>query len=146
MENNEFIDKEYEYVEGDQMMPVSYQTNLPSEQPTVNKEDKTTKLLCIISTICLGVCTVGSGIFAGILSALGSPASEYLGSVIESITALCAPASIVLMIIARVRDKKNVYAKVLMWAWIVIGILGVIALVVFTLLISWICSVCTSVD
>ena len=65
-------------------------------------------------------------------------------SILSGIWGLFTPASIIMMIIARVKDKKSVFAKVLMWIWIGLISLGIIGIVLVILFTVWLCSQCAN--
>ena len=114
----------------------------PAPQPQKPQENKKLELLlCFLS---LGLYIGGpmvSGIFvylAGgistITSGSTSDVANSIGEVFTSILSMVGSASYigawVLMIIARVKFKKSVFAKVLMWVYIGLLVLSVVAVVV----------------
>lgn len=78
-----------------------------------------TPLVLTILMVSINIATSGENVLEGLLGKLIS--SLYGGSYI---------GSWVTMIIARVKYKESVFAKVLMWVYIGIAILGVIAFIV----------------
>ena len=99
---------------------ISQVTNINSNQI---EDDKKANLLCTISLI-LGF---GSGMIYAILSSIFKELEPFF----SSIYSLCPLASLVFMIIARVKYPNNKFAKVLMWIYIILTILGIIAFIVF---------------
>ena len=89
---------------------------------TTIQDEKNANLLCIISLILY----FGSGIVFGLLFSLFPN-----GSKLESLSGLSPLAGIVLMIVARIKYPKNKFAKVLMWIYISLTILGLIAMAIF---------------
>ena len=88
-----------------------------------DKEDeKNANLLCVISLILY----FGSGTISGIFAVLSSVSGTY----ISSFTGLCPLAGIVLMIIARVKYPKNKFAKILMWIYIILTLISIIAVII----------------
>ena len=89
---------------------------VPSEE-----DEKNANLLCVISLILY----FGSSVISGLLYSISSVTGSYL----INIGGLCPLAGIVLMIIARVKYPKNKFAKVLMWLYIILTLLAIIAVI-----------------
>ncbi len=126
-----------------QYVPVQpvYQQVPPVQKPEPKENSKLEKLLCFLSLgLYIGGPTVSTAILymAGLLSnTTANSASDFvsgLGQTVSSILSLVGSGSYiaawVLMIIARVKFKKSVFAKVLMWVYIGMLALSVIAVVV----------------
>lgn len=105
-------------------------TDINNEVPTkvevkndeMSPEDtKNANLLCILSL----VLTFGSDAILGIIMVIFPP----IGTILSSISPLCNLAGLVLMIVARVKYPKSKFAKVLMWVYIILFILGILAIV-----------------
>ena len=82
-----------------------------------------------------------TGLISGLLRKVGAAqvVEERVTSIILSIMSGAIPVSIVMMIIARVKDRKSVYAKVLMWVWIALLILAIIVFVAIVFFIAIVC-------
>ena len=127
MENN-INDKEQIVV---QQEPV-YQPNQPAEDPEVRIQKANT--LCSISLGLHFLPVLIVAIMVGYNRATGGTnvLEGFLGRLITSIYGASFIGSWVTMIIARVKYKESVFAKVLMWVYIgiaIIGVIGFIALV-----------------
>lgn len=96
---------------------------------------KQSNMYCFIS---LG-CVLGALICLG-LSQVGLPYRLELLN--ESALSLGLVAAFVFMIVARVIDKTNIFAKVLMWIYIVIMIIGFIMIAILVVFFALICSSC----
>ena len=94
-------------------------------------EDELANKLCIASLICYGAPTVLSIIAAPFITALETAFEDSAASIIflplGLIVGLGPIAAIILMIIARVKSPKNTFAKVLMWIYIALFILKLLA-------------------
>lgn len=131
---------------------MEYQTESDYEVKTntnTNASESPAQPYCIWSLVLLIINFFSSlvlGIFSTIVGLL-IPFPAISGPIIATATVavgLSAPASIVLMIIARVKDKNSVFAKVLMWIWIVLIIAAIIIGILAVLFISWLCGQCLS--
>lgn len=101
--------------------PVAYEkTNTPEDNHLAN-------VLCIIS-LCLYFVLPGllSGIYAGLESFLPEAVSLMIGF----LDILSFLAAYVLMIIARVKCPKSTFAKVVMWIYIALLILGILTWII----------------
>ena len=96
------------------------------------EDKKNAHLLCIISLIL----TFASDIIAGIVSVIFPP----LGSLLVEVAPLCNLAGLVLMIVARVKYPKNKFAKILMWIYIILFLLGILAVVLLFVACMYTCS------
>ena len=110
---------------------------VPPYDPEKEKKDKKLELLlCFLS---LGLYVGGPlliGIPEALLASLSSSAFESsAGSFLSQLSSFVGSASYiaawVLMIIARVKFKKSVFAKVLMWVYIAVIILATVAAIIF---------------
>jgi uncharacterized membrane protein YvbJ len=87
-------------------------------EKSTNTDEEDARIYCILSL----VCTFFSGIITKILYSLNIN--------IYSITPLCTIIGIVLMIYARVKYPKSKFAKVLMWLYLILFILGILMIIV----------------
>ena len=90
-----------------------------------SEDDKYANILCIISIIL----TFGASFVLGILSYN----ARNLESAFDYIGGLCPLIGLVLMIVARVKYPNNKFAKILMWIYIVLIILGIVAFILLTI-------------
>ena len=88
--------------------------------------DHTAKILSIIS---LALFFGGSAVM-GLITRLIPPLSKL----VSSLTGLCPLIAIVLMIIARVKCPQNKLAKITMWIYIVLSIIGFTLTIIFVVL------------
>ncbi len=106
-------------------LEVSYYTAITPQlkkEQVYTKEDKDkANLLAAISLLCFLAPWLISGLFL-------KTDFEYIVSNLSGVLEL---ASFVLMIYVRVRYPKNVFGKVLMWLYIVLGILFIISMIIF---------------
>ena len=89
-------------------------------------------LLCHFVVPCVSVFLLGavSGMFSsGDISSTKEPMAEFASGLASIVSGGSYIASWVLMIIARVKYKRSVFAKVIMWIYIVLLILSVVALI-----------------
>ena len=102
--------------------------------PATKDENHLANVLCTIS-LCLyfGGSTV-IAILSGILSA--APLARPLAALLSLLSGLSPIAAYVLMIIARVKCPKSTYAKVVMWIYIALFILSIIAFIILMLTCS----------
>ncbi|MGN0352529.1 MAG: hypothetical protein ACI4ES_12845 [Roseburia sp.] len=99
------------------------------------KDDQNATILCVISIVCalakyvvLVFGHIGSGLLLGWLTPKQASIFESFSS---GLGGLLEIAALVLMIVARVKYPKNVFAKVLMWVYIAIAAVSIIAIAVF---------------
>lgn len=97
------------------------------------RKNKLATRLCIISLILNVGGTTAVGVVAGILSELGSDFTDALSTACTGLISATYIASIVLMIIARVKSKKNTFGKVLMWVYIAEVALYIIAIILIVI-------------
>lgn len=135
-----------------QQVPMpQYQQN-PYQAPQAPQAEANAKspaqVFCILSLIfmILSVSGVTGLPFLGTVFTTNTSYDEVptIYSILSGIWGLFTPASIIMMIIARVKDKKSVFAKVLMWIWIGLISLGIIAIVLVILFTVWLCSQCAN--
>lgn len=119
-------------------------------QKVKTPEDQLAEKLCIASVICY----FGAPIISSILSSItdftsslsSSNADDLLSNVmfwpIGLVLALGPLAGIILMIIARVKAPKNTFGKVLMWVYIALFILKVLAIIAIILLFGAMVAAC----
>lgn len=72
---------------------------------------------------------------------------DGLQHVISALSMICGPAvtaSYVLMIIARVKDKRAKFAKIIMWIYIIEAIVIIVGMILLGIFFAWICSQCAS--
>ena len=131
--------------------PVQATPEQPSvEQPSVEQPQETypnVRKLCIISLICYIIPHLIGGIGGSFLSTiintahlsdmedLSSAASGFMIA-LEGLIGGSYIAAWVLMIIARVKNKRDTFAKVLMIVYIVMAVVAVIAVIVLIILIA----------
>ncbi|MBO7451129.1 MAG: hypothetical protein J6U54_12270 [Clostridiales bacterium] len=107
-------------------------------------EDRNAKLatrFCIISLCCHLVGPVIASILGVIGAAMGD-SSESMSSLASLIAGPTFTASIVFMIIARVKNKKSTFGKVLMWIYIVEVALLVVAVIAMIIFFIWLAQTC----
>lgn len=96
-------------------------------------ENKRANLLCIISILCELAPIVSGVLNAALLATTHDSALEPMmvrvTSAISALSGLGFIAGIVVLIIVRVKYPQNTFGKVLMWVYIVLGILGFLAFV-----------------
>lgn len=102
-----------------------------NEKNNIEPEEEKTNL-GMISLAILGVSIV-MGILGDNLS-LGSVVSRAL----EGFCSICGVVSFILMIYTRIKYRKDIWAKITMWLFIV----GFVFTVVAVLLLIWACSSC----
>ena len=105
---------------------------LPRDEAQVPEPKSYEKLLCFLS---LGLYVFGptaSGIPMYIVESMNlqSDVSSPIFSVLSSFGGVTYIAAWVLMIIARVKYKKSVFAKVLMWVYIGLLVAAIIAVII----------------
>ena len=114
--------------------------NAPQTADVESPEDKKkAHILCIISLILFfapSVVNVGLSYLINTFSTAGL----YTGYSLSGLTSLVA---IVLMIVARVKYPKNTFAKILMWIYIVLIILGTVAMIAVFILCYSLMASCT---
>ncbi|MCR4669713.1 MAG: hypothetical protein K5643_00825 [Saccharofermentans sp.] len=146
MGNNNPVNNSQEpsYYIQQQYQPGSYyQTNPAPAQEDPERRKKKANTLCFISLglqilpfILAGLCVAG----LNMSEFQTKDSSNSLITIILSMMESSNIASWVLMIIARVKYKESVFAKVLMWVYIALIALYIIAVVAF---IAWCVSSCS---
>ncbi|MCR4618449.1 MAG: hypothetical protein K5669_09745 [Lachnospiraceae bacterium] len=133
---------------GPYVQTVNVEPEVPSEPGTQNiiqpeasaepsESKKLERLLCFLS---LGLYILGPSVISiplyllEIVGVSETPVMSVLSSIGSALGSISYIAAWVLMIIARVKFKKSVFAKVLMWVYI--GIFAVSVLAVIILIIS----------
>lgn len=126
---------------------------LPPE-PTL-EDDKRANILCIISLACeilpILITSILS-IFTSTITELmevnmdteASALSEIFTNIFAIASLLLMIAGLTIMIYVRVKYPKNVFGKVLMWLYIVVGIIHLILLIAYILFIILACVSCMS--
>lgn len=118
--------------------------NQPNQK---SPEDQLADKLCIISLVCYFAPTILSILFSPFISiyedvledsATGGLFMIPLGAAI----ALGPLAAIILMIVARVKAPKNKFGKVLMWVYIALFILKIIAILFIIMIFGAIIASC----
>ena len=120
-----------QHVPASELPPEAFRT-LPRDEAQVPEPKSYEKLLCFLS---LGLYVFGptaSGIPMYIVESMNlqSDVSSPIFSVLSSFGSVTYIAAWVLMIIARVKYKKSVFAKVLMWVYIGMLVAAVILVIV----------------
>lgn len=146
MENNDLDNQNNVSVES---LEAEVMKSLETTDGEASKESAPAKspanIFCNLSLIFMIVGLVGTffitGLISGLLRRVGAAqvVEERVTSIILSIMSGAIPVSIVMMIIARVKDRKSVYAKVLMWVWIALLILSIIVFVAIVFFIAIVC-------
>lgn len=125
-------------------------TAMPN-QKVKTPEDQLAEKLCIASVICY----FGAPILSSILSSITDFTSTISSSTgvddlfsnamlwpIGLVLGLGPLAGVILMIVARVKAPKNTFGKVLMWVYIVLFILKVLAVIALILLFGALVAAC----
>ena len=91
--------------------------------------------MCVISLVCHFIVPfLGSFLLGGMTSSFSETNDVSAGSTITSLFSLIVScsylASWVLMIIVRVKYKNNTFGKVIMWIYIILLALGIIAVII----------------
>ena len=122
-------------------------TPLPTEEERIKKENnKKGNILCFISIGLQLVPYISSGILGALTESVSTISDNYGStSIISSILSLLLGgsyiASWVFMIIARVK-YKNKFSKILMWVYIGMLALSVIALIILIAMCAYMCKDC----
>lgn len=119
-------------------------------QKAKTPEDELATKLCIASLICY----FGAPVLSSILSSVSDFTSSFSSSSVDDLAsnvmfwpiglvlALGPLTGIILMIIARVKAPKNTFGKVLMWVYIALFILKVLAIIAIILLFGAMVAAC----
>lgn len=142
MENNQ---NPYEQIVGVQQ-PVEIQQPQKTEYYTPEEKAKA-KLLCIISLILFVAPEAVSFLISLVRDMVFIPSSistttDVMENIILSLGMASLIAAYVLMIVARVKYPKYVFAKVLMWVYIALFIATVIAAIIGLVMLYIVCSSC----
>ena len=126
-------------------MPVySSANNQPvDEEEEFQRKKKLSNKLSLISLILHLVFLFGTGIFSAIVGAIADADTSSFLSYLTPVFGASYTASIVLMIVARVKCKKATFGKVLMWIYIAEMILMVIAVIVCIIFFAWLIATCS---
>lgn len=104
--------------------------------------DKQVNILCLISMACVFVPTIVSILFLSVWDALTtvrfdeSSAGTLIGNIWSILATLLLIAGIALLIYVRVKYPENKFGKVLMWIYIALAILMIIAIIVIIIACS----------
>jgi len=111
----------------------------------MSEQDKRTcNIVCVTSLVLLLVPIV-FGIGGSVISSLLSTGNNVLSNLSGSLSMVLGASPItglILMIIARVKFPQSRFAKVVMWIYIVIAILVVIATTIFIIIMAIFCGEC----
>ncbi len=130
-------------------------TDPPKPSSPTPKDDKRANILCIISLACeflpFLIASILS-IFTSTITELtevnvdteASALSEICTNIFGTVSLLLMIAGLAIMIYVRVKYPKNVFGKVLMWLYIILGIISIIIFIVYILFIIWACVSCMS--
>ena len=118
--------------------PQAYYVN---ESAVEDQNKKLAKRFCIIS-LCLHLVGPSVATVLGVIANVLGDNAESLSSLASIIAGPTFTASIVFMIIARVKDKKSTFGKVLMWVYIVEVALLVIACIIMIIFFIWLAQTC----
>ena len=108
-------------------------TNSGRNNNQVPNNDKEGDILGLISLV---LYFAGSGLVSALISIFPSDTRYYFSSLVG----LCPLASIVVMIVARIKYPKNKLLKIAMWTIIICTIVGIIAFIVIMVLLYLACS------
>ena len=110
------------------------------------EENERANILCVISLVCEVIPLFLQGIVTSLMTvATGrkDPGfSAVLYGVTSSLSGIFFIAGIVLLIIVRVKYPKNIFGKVLMWVYIVIGVIMLLLLIAAVVLLIAACNAC----
>lgn len=112
------------------------------------EENERANVLCVISLVCEVIPLFMNGIVASLMTVAddweNSGFSTVLYGVTSSLSGILFIAGIVLLIIVRVKYPKNVFGKVLMWVYIVIGVIMLLLLIAAVVLLIAACNACVN--
>lgn len=130
------------------------QTPTPSAPAPTPEDEKRANILCIISLACELLPILVNTIFSLFSSTLMEVAevdvestvtfSDILMNVWGTVCVALMIAGLAIMIYVRVRYPQNVFGKVLMWVYIIVGVISIIIFIVYILFIIWACVSCMS--
>ena len=104
------------------------QQNTPQDNNQIPNNDKEGNKLGLISLV---LYFAGSGILSVLVSMFPQETRNYFSSLIG----LCPLASIVVMIVGRIKYPNNKLLKIAMWTIIICTLIGIIAFIVIMVLI-----------
>lgn len=116
--------------------PQGYPVDPQFDKKYISPEDnRTANIMCLISVLCHFVvpvvCSVILGAMTDIISGTSYKSSDSVfTSMLSLLISVSYLASWVLMIIVRVKYKNNTFGKVIMWIYIILLALGVIAVII----------------
>lgn len=112
------------------------------------EENERANILCVISLVCEVIPLFLNGIVTSLMTVVDdwerSDFSTVLYGVTSSLSGILFIAGIVLLIIVRVKYPKNVFGKVLMWVYIVIGVIMLLLLIAAVVLLIVACNACVN--
>ena len=108
-------------------------TNSDRNNNQILNNEKEGDILGLISLI---LYFAGSGLVSALISIFPSDTRYYFSSLVG----LCPLASIVVMIVGRIKYPKNKLLKIAMWTIIICTIVGIIAFIVIMVLLYLACS------
>lgn len=110
------------------------------------EENKRANILCVISLACEVAPMFLNGILSALLTVNGvwnvGDARAFMENIGGVLSGLLCIAGIVLLIIVRVKYPKNVFGKVLMWVYIVIGVIMLLLMIVAMIFLMAACNAC----
>ena len=109
------------------------QQNTPQDNNQIPNNDKEGNKLGLISLV---LYFAGSGILSVLVSMFPQESRNYFSSLIG----ICPLASIVVMIVGRIKYPNNKLLKIAMWTIIICTLIGIIAFIVIMVLIYLACS------
>ena len=125
-----------QYAQPSMQQPQQYTRQQMQQAPDDGgRNSHAANVMCVISLICMYVIPFVSLLGTGLLGEIFTKDADYsdITSAFVSFISLfvCASdlAAWVLMIIVRVKYPKNIFGKVLMWLYIIMMVLGVVALI-----------------
>ena len=116
--------------------PQGYPVDPQFDKKYISPEDnQKANIMCVISLVCHFIVPfLGSFLLGGMTSSFSETNDVSAGSTITSLFSLIVScsylASWVLMIIVRVKYKNNTFGKVIMWIYIILLALGIIAVII----------------
>ena len=116
--------------------PQGYPVDPQFDKKYISPEDnQKANIMCVISLVCHFIVPfLGSFLLGGMTSSFSEINDVSAGSTITSLLSLIVScsylASWVLMIIVRVKYKNNTFGKVIMWIYIILLALGIIAVII----------------
>ena len=136
---NQYNQQAYPNQYGQQSYPNNlqgYPVDPQFDKKYISPEDnQKANIMCVISLVCHFIVPfLGSFLLGGMTSSFTETNDVSAGSTITSLFSLIVScsylASWVLMIIVRVKYKNNTFGKVIMWIYIILLALGIIAVII----------------